>query len=175
MLLQVGVYVRVCNYSGTHLHTYTPTHLHTTHTHTNTHTHKISTSSSLTLSHTHAHAHNLEISLCLPLPPSSSLACPRPEKGNLDARLARAGDKGGAGNWTRHALGEMELILQDNTHTHTHTQKHTRRPPPGKACFVESSKGRFHMSLLHTDKDALARALAAAPPWQRAFFFYQWV
>ena len=152
-------------------HTYTPTHLHTTHTHTHTHTHKISTSPSLTPSLSHAHTHNLDISLCLPLPPSSSLARPRPEKGNLDARLARAGDKGGASNWTRHALGEMALILQDNTHTHTHTQKHTRRPPPGKACFIESSKGRFHMSLLHTDKDALARALAAAPPWQRACFF----
>ncbi len=42
MLLQVGVYVRVCDYFGTHLHTYKPTH----------------------------NTHNLDISLCLPLPHS---------------------------------------------------------------------------------------------------------
>ena len=34
-----------------------------------------------------------------------------------------------------------------------------------KARFVESSKGRFHMSLLNNDKDALARNLQADAPW----------
>jgi len=35
-----------------------------------------------------------------------------------------------------------------------------------RARFVESSKGRFHMSLLANDKEALARQLQTAAPWQ---------
>ena len=83
------------------------------------------------------------------------------------------------GDVVQRAITCMELILDEYTATahplrrgrdsQTRPSAHTVRADDSmnrnKARFVESSKGRFHMSLLNNEKDALARDLQADAPW----------